>query len=154
MKNSNLPNKLCPVCNRDFTWRKKWIRVWNNVIYCSEKCRRNKSIEWSIGYSHKESKEDTWRSFGICLRKLDSQNSLYAKELFSSVLLWFLIYSLTPTCVIDKVWEQFIYSLIKNIIFNIILIELDLDVWVNVWVKVRGKGLKSEFFLRTSYKYL
>ena len=32
------------VCNRDFTWRKKWIRVWNNVIYCSEKCRRNKSV--------------------------------------------------------------------------------------------------------------
>lgn len=56
MKKSNLPNKLCPVCDRDFTWRKKWIRVWNNVIYCSEKCRRNMSVEWSIGFSHKESK--------------------------------------------------------------------------------------------------
>jgi hypothetical protein len=32
MKKSNLPTKFCPVCNRDFTWRKKWIRVWNNVI--------------------------------------------------------------------------------------------------------------------------
>ena len=58
MKKSNLPTKLCPVCNRDFTWRKKWIRVWNNVIYCSEKCRRNISIQWSIGFSHKESKEE------------------------------------------------------------------------------------------------
>ena len=29
---------------------------WNNVINCSEKCRRDKSIEWSIGFSHKESK--------------------------------------------------------------------------------------------------
>ena len=59
MKKSNLPTKLCPICSRDFTWRKKWIRVWNNVIYCSETCRRNKSIEWSISFSHKESKEQT-----------------------------------------------------------------------------------------------
>jgi len=48
--------KLCPVCNRVFTWRKKWRLEWNNVINCSEKCRRDKSIEWSIGFSHKESK--------------------------------------------------------------------------------------------------
>ena len=28
------------------------------MIYCSKKCRRNKSVEWSIGFSHKESKEE------------------------------------------------------------------------------------------------
>lgn len=42
-KNSELPEKICPVCNRPFTWRKKWERVWDEVTYCSQKCRRNKS---------------------------------------------------------------------------------------------------------------
>ncbi len=36
---SNLPAKMCPVCARPFTWRKKWARDWDNVIYCSDKCR-------------------------------------------------------------------------------------------------------------------
>ncbi|MEM6336650.1 MAG: DUF2256 domain-containing protein, partial [Bacteroidota bacterium] len=34
--------KVCPVCDRPFTWRKKWERDWDHVIYCSERCRRNK----------------------------------------------------------------------------------------------------------------
>lgn len=37
---ANLPSKLCPVCQRPFVWRKKWARDWDNVIYCSERCRR------------------------------------------------------------------------------------------------------------------
>ncbi|WP_460936575.1 DUF2256 domain-containing protein [Spirosoma humi] len=40
-KKSDLPTKICPVCNRPFTWRKKWERVWENVIYCSDACRTN-----------------------------------------------------------------------------------------------------------------
>jgi len=32
--------KKCKICNRNFTWRKKWRKDWDNVIYCSEKCRR------------------------------------------------------------------------------------------------------------------
>ncbi|MFC6861719.1 DUF2256 domain-containing protein [Zunongwangia atlantica] len=43
VKKENLPQKICPVCNRPFTWRKKWAKNWENVIYCSEKCRRTKS---------------------------------------------------------------------------------------------------------------
>ncbi len=39
-KKSNLPVKTCPVCGRPFTWRKKWERDWDNVRYCSERCRR------------------------------------------------------------------------------------------------------------------
>ncbi|MGL4313799.1 MAG: DUF2256 domain-containing protein [Sphingomonas sp.] len=35
----DLPSKTCPVCNRPFTWRKKWARDWEKVIYCSDKCR-------------------------------------------------------------------------------------------------------------------
>ncbi|WP_424496251.1 DUF2256 domain-containing protein [Robiginitalea sp.] len=37
------PQKLCPVCNRPFSWRKKWERHWESVRYCSQKCRRTKN---------------------------------------------------------------------------------------------------------------
>ena len=42
MKN-NLPNKICVVCNRPFSWRKKWRLNWEQVIYCSKSCRSKKS---------------------------------------------------------------------------------------------------------------
>ena len=35
----DLPVKICPVCQRPFTWRKKWTRVWDEVKYCSDACR-------------------------------------------------------------------------------------------------------------------
>ncbi|WP_342351309.1 DUF2256 domain-containing protein [Ectothiorhodospira mobilis] len=38
----NLPTKICPVCGRPFTWRRKWARVWDEVRYCSERCRRQR----------------------------------------------------------------------------------------------------------------
>lgn len=38
-KPADLPRKLCPVCALPFTWRKKWARDWDRVIYCSERCR-------------------------------------------------------------------------------------------------------------------
>ncbi|RYG04868.1 MAG: DUF2256 domain-containing protein [Chitinophagaceae bacterium] len=46
MKNAakqNLPVKICVTCLRPFTWRKKWEKVWDEVKYCSEKCRKNRS---------------------------------------------------------------------------------------------------------------
>ena len=39
-KKRDLPNKTCPICQRSFTWRRKWERDWENVRYCSERCRR------------------------------------------------------------------------------------------------------------------
>ncbi len=39
----NLPTKNCTTCNRPFTWRKKWAKVWEDITYCSDKCRMNKS---------------------------------------------------------------------------------------------------------------
>lgn len=36
----NLPTKTCPVCHRPFTWRKKWVRDWPNVKYCSKACAK------------------------------------------------------------------------------------------------------------------
>ena len=43
VKKTNLPSKNCGVCSRPFTWRKKWEKVWEEVKYCSDKCRSNKS---------------------------------------------------------------------------------------------------------------
>ncbi|MEM6414555.1 MAG: DUF2256 domain-containing protein [Pseudomonadota bacterium] len=42
-RNRSLPQKTCVVCGRPFTWRKKWERVWDEVRYCSERCRRSKA---------------------------------------------------------------------------------------------------------------
>jgi len=38
-----LPKKTCIVCKRPFTWRKKWEKVWDDVKYCSKRCRSNKN---------------------------------------------------------------------------------------------------------------
>ncbi|WP_371193100.1 DUF2256 domain-containing protein [Glaciecola sp. SC05] len=42
MKKSELPEKVCPVCQLAFSWRKKWERNWPEIKYCSERCRRNR----------------------------------------------------------------------------------------------------------------
>jgi hypothetical protein len=39
---SDLPQKTCAVCGRPFTWRKKWEKVWDEVKYCSDRCRSNR----------------------------------------------------------------------------------------------------------------
>ncbi|MDG2454759.1 MAG: DUF2256 domain-containing protein [Bacteroidia bacterium] len=41
-KKTNLPSKICLTCGLPFNWRKKWERSWDNVKYCSERCKRNK----------------------------------------------------------------------------------------------------------------
>ncbi|MCB9019928.1 MAG: DUF2256 domain-containing protein [Chitinophagales bacterium] len=43
MKKQDLPQKICPVCSRPFSWRKKWEKNWQDVRYCSERCRRQKT---------------------------------------------------------------------------------------------------------------
>ncbi|MER3464358.1 MAG: DUF2256 domain-containing protein [Chitinophagaceae bacterium] len=43
MKKSLLPQKVCIVCKKSFAWRKKWASCWNEVKYCSDKCRKNKN---------------------------------------------------------------------------------------------------------------
>ncbi|WP_430538407.1 DUF2256 domain-containing protein [Hoeflea alexandrii] len=43
----DLAQKTCVQCHRPFTWRKKWARTWEEVKYCSERCRteaRRKSV--------------------------------------------------------------------------------------------------------------
>ncbi|RKQ70963.1 hypothetical protein DES40_0270 [Litorimonas taeanensis] len=36
---SHLPTKICKTCERPFTWRKKWERNWDEVRYCSVRCK-------------------------------------------------------------------------------------------------------------------
>ncbi|MGJ8650281.1 MAG: DUF2256 domain-containing protein [Opitutaceae bacterium] len=42
---SNLPTKVCIVCQRPFTWRKRWENCWDEVVHCSERCRRTKRMK-------------------------------------------------------------------------------------------------------------
>ncbi|MFK7807316.1 MAG: DUF2256 domain-containing protein [Saprospiraceae bacterium] len=42
-KKQHLPSKECLVCKLPFTWRKKWEKNWEEVKYCSDRCRRNKN---------------------------------------------------------------------------------------------------------------
>lgn len=39
VKKQNLPQKICASCERPFKWRKAWARVWDDVRYCSDRCR-------------------------------------------------------------------------------------------------------------------
>lgn len=39
-KPQELPSKPCQHCGLPFRWRRKWARDWEQVRYCSERCRR------------------------------------------------------------------------------------------------------------------
>nr|WP_245242998.1 DUF2256 domain-containing protein [Pararhodobacter sp. SW119] len=41
-RKADLPRKLCAICGRPFTWRRKWARDWDAVRHCSDRCRRNR----------------------------------------------------------------------------------------------------------------
>ncbi len=40
---SSLPSKPCAVCGRTMTWRRAWARNWNEVLYCSDACRTQRT---------------------------------------------------------------------------------------------------------------
>ena len=46
---ANLPSKPCAACGRPFAWRKKWARDWDNVKYCSDRCRSGKGVQKAGG---------------------------------------------------------------------------------------------------------
>lgn len=37
-----MESKVCEVCGRVMEWRKKWERCWDEVRYCSERCRQQR----------------------------------------------------------------------------------------------------------------
>lgn len=44
--------KLCGVCTKPFTMRKKWEKCWDEVKYCSDKCKKGKGGAKSDGNSN------------------------------------------------------------------------------------------------------
>ncbi|MFT7139992.1 MAG: hypothetical protein ACI9B8_002414, partial [Sulfitobacter sp.] len=44
-KKVNLPQKVCLICERPFSWRKKWAKDWDQVLYCSQRCRQNQQAK-------------------------------------------------------------------------------------------------------------
>ena len=37
-----IEEKTCQHCGRTISWRKKWEKCWDEVKYCSTRCRREK----------------------------------------------------------------------------------------------------------------
>lgn len=42
-RKGDLPTRTCLACGRPFAWRKRWAKVWDEVRYCSERCRRDRA---------------------------------------------------------------------------------------------------------------
>jgi len=42
IQKANQPHKTCIVCQRPFSWRKKWRNCWEEIQYCSNGCRKRK----------------------------------------------------------------------------------------------------------------
>ncbi|MCC4633208.1 DUF2256 domain-containing protein [Xanthomonas dyei] len=47
-KKQDLPEKVCVQCGRPFRWRKKWEKVWDEVKYCSGRCRGDSKRHRSV----------------------------------------------------------------------------------------------------------
>ena len=39
---SDVDDKCCASCGRNFSWRQAWARDWDQVRFCSDACRRRK----------------------------------------------------------------------------------------------------------------
>jgi hypothetical protein len=48
-KKGELPTKACATCGLAFEYRAKWSKVWDEVRYCSERCRRNRGQAAAAG---------------------------------------------------------------------------------------------------------
>ena len=42
-KKSDLPVKTCVTCGQPMVWRKAWEKNWEQVKYCSDRCRIEKN---------------------------------------------------------------------------------------------------------------
>ncbi|MDA9618292.1 DUF2256 domain-containing protein [Pseudomonadota bacterium] len=52
-KKLNLEEKTCKHCQRPFAWRKKWERSWEEVQFCSQKCKsESKKTQQTLKFSH------------------------------------------------------------------------------------------------------
>lgn len=46
--------KVCKVCGRSFSWRKKWEKNWDEILYCSDQCRKNKRFSGQTHSNYQE----------------------------------------------------------------------------------------------------
>ena len=44
-RKADLPTKTCQSCGLPFAWRKKWARDWDQLRYCSDRCRSAKGSQ-------------------------------------------------------------------------------------------------------------
>jgi hypothetical protein len=54
-KKADLPSKTCACCGRPFVWRKKWAKVWDEVRYCSDRCKGEKRMAKVCFFAEKSS---------------------------------------------------------------------------------------------------
>ncbi|MGC6517124.1 MAG: DUF2256 domain-containing protein [Candidatus Puniceispirillaceae bacterium] len=38
-RKGDLPTRICQMCQKPFTWRKKWARDWDTIRFCSQRCK-------------------------------------------------------------------------------------------------------------------
>lgn len=48
-RKGDLPVKTCVSCGRPMVWRKAWEKVWDEVKYCSDRCRNEKNEKHPSG---------------------------------------------------------------------------------------------------------
>ena len=50
LKNTIGETRVCTVCGRSYSWRKKWERDWRQLRYCSKRCssRRLKRTDYRL----------------------------------------------------------------------------------------------------------
>ena len=41
----DLPQKVCAACGLPFAWRRKWAGDWDQVRFCSDRCRARGAAE-------------------------------------------------------------------------------------------------------------
>lgn len=75
VKKENLPSKVCVVCGRPFTWRKKWERVWDEVTTCSKSCNHKRRAA-----NRQKGKEDTIGGDASVMNGRASPSSMDSQE--------------------------------------------------------------------------
>lgn len=48
-RKADLPTRICATCGRPFAWRKAWAKVWDEVKYCSDRCRNERRTPGPAG---------------------------------------------------------------------------------------------------------
>ncbi len=64
IKKADLPSKICVQCGRPFAWRKKWAGVWNEVKYCSDRCRSTRDEGADAGAGGEDFERGASRGLG------------------------------------------------------------------------------------------